>query len=128
MFPCCQVSEGKGVCGKTVRVFLRDLDQPAAAARFALGKPGKLQKEKTGIACLFLLCQGENYTFWTASPYPTANPAERIAVGSEEKARPAYEKALRPFSAKELARTRPKPSAAGSVWRGGAAERARSDF
>ena len=28
---------------------------------------------------------------------PTANPAKRIAVGGEEKARPAYEKALRPF-------------------------------
>ena len=30
-------------------------------------------------------------------PKPAANPAQRIAAGSEEKARPAYEKALRPF-------------------------------
>ena len=28
---------------------------------------------------------------------PNWNPAERIRFGSEEKARPAYEKALRPF-------------------------------
>ena len=34
---------------------------------------------------------------YAVPPYPTANPAERIAVESEEKARPAYEKALRPF-------------------------------
>ena len=30
--------EGKGVCGKTVEVFLRDFNQPAAAAPFALAK------------------------------------------------------------------------------------------
>ena len=30
-------------------------------------------------------------------PKPAANPAKRIAAGSEEKARPAYEKALRHF-------------------------------
>jgi len=50
-----QVLEGKGVCGKTVMVFLHDLNQSAAAARFAMGKPGKLQKKETGMACLFLL-------------------------------------------------------------------------
>ena len=35
--------------------FLRDFNQPAVAARFALSKPGKLQTEKTGYACLFRL-------------------------------------------------------------------------
>ena len=56
-----------------------------------------MKKKETGGACLFFLhpC-GKN-----AAPcrlgWPGANPAERIAAGSEEKARPAYEKALRPF-------------------------------
>ncbi|WP_298025386.1 hypothetical protein [uncultured Dysosmobacter sp.] len=44
--------------------FLRDFNQPAAAARFALSKPGKLQTEKTGYACLFRLHQGEKNTFY----------------------------------------------------------------
>ena len=56
-----------------------------------------MKKKETGGACLFFLhpC-GKN-----AAPcrlgWPGANPAERIAAGSEEKARPAYEKAPRPF-------------------------------
>ena len=56
-----------------------------------------MKKKETGGACLFFLhpC-GKN-----AAPcrlgWPGANPAERIAPGSEEKARPAYEKAPRPF-------------------------------
>ena len=56
-----------------------------------------MKKKETGGACLFFLhpC-GKN-----AAPcrlgWPGANPAERIAAGSEEKARLAYEKALRPF-------------------------------
>ena len=41
------------------------------------------------------------YIYIKKIPYmnrnPTAAPAKRIAVGSSEKARPAYEKALRPF-------------------------------
>jgi len=70
-------------------------------------------------------------TYLLAPPsYPNANPAERIAVGSEEKVCPAYEKALRPFHrlrafselyqgnkntflAEGLARTKPKPSVSG---------------
>lgn len=56
-----------------------------------------MKKKETGGACLFFLhpC-GKN-----AAPcrlgWPGANPAERIAAGSEEKARLAYEKAPRPF-------------------------------
>lgn len=56
-----------------------------------------MKKKETGGACLFFLhpC-GKN-----AAPcrlgWPGANSAERIAAGSEEKARPAYEKAPRPF-------------------------------
>lgn len=61
---CYQVSEGKGVCGKTIRVFLHDLNQPNPAARFAFGKPRKHQKEKTGTACLFLLASCYKKTFY----------------------------------------------------------------
>jgi len=37
-----QVLEGKGVCGKTIMVFPHDLNQSNPAARFAMGKLGKL--------------------------------------------------------------------------------------
>ena len=36
-------------------------------------------------------------SFSNPNSNPNRNPAERIRFGSEEKARPAYEKALRPF-------------------------------
>lgn len=46
---------GKGCVRGNCKVSPHDSNQPAAAAHFACGKMEKLQKKKTGYACLFLL-------------------------------------------------------------------------
>ena len=45
----------------------------------------------------FAFCTKAINLLFHCSVFPSVNPAKRFAGGSEEKVRPAYEKALRPF-------------------------------
>ena len=70
---------------------------PAGLAAYHIPASPKLKKEAPALHVLLFWKERTRSRHCLPTSHPTANPAERSAVGSKEKARSAYEKALRPF-------------------------------